>query len=96
VAARLASLSYRMSLSSTPSGAVPYTMFPWVVANDRLRAAGWKPASTNEETYVAGTRAGPWATLNARRRQELGLAVAVVGVIGVVVAIVMVLRRWLR
>ena len=96
VAARLASLSYRMSLSSTPSGAVPYTMYSWVVANDRLRAAGWTPESTNEETFVAGTRAGPWATLNARRRQELGLAVAVFGVIGLVVAVVMALRRWLR
>ena len=96
VAARLASLSYRMSLSSTPSGAVPYTMYPWVVANDRLRAAGWKPASTNEETFVAGTRAGPWATLNARRRQEIGLAVAVIGVVGLVAAIVLALRRWLR
>lgn len=96
VAARLASLSYRMSLSSTPSGAVPYTMFPWVVANDQLRGAGWKPEWTNEETFVAGTRAGPWATLNARRRQELGLAVAVLGVVGLVLAVVLALRRWLR
>ena len=45
---------------------------------------------------MAGTRAGPWATLNARRRQELGLAVAVLGVIGLVVAMVLALRRWLR
>lgn len=96
VAARLASLSYRMSLSSTPSGAVPYTMFPWVVANDRLRAAGWEPEWTNEETFVAGTRAGPWATINARRRQELGLAVAVLGVVGLVTSVAVAARRWLR
>ncbi len=96
VASRLAALSYRMSLLSTPSEAVPYTMYPWVVANDRLRSAGWSPEWTNEETFVAGTRAGPWATLNARRRQELGLAVAVLGVVGVLVALVMAVRRWLR
>jgi nucleoside-diphosphate-sugar epimerase len=96
MASRLAALTHRMSLLSTPSGAVPYTMHPWVVANDRLRAAGWTPRWTNEEAFVAGTRAGPWATLNARRRQELGLAAAVVALVALVVAVVVAVRRWAR
>ncbi len=95
VAARAASVSHRLSLMSTPWSAVPYTMHPWVVANDRLRAAGWNPEWTNEETFVAGTRAGPWATLDARRRQEIGLAAAVVGVAGLVAGGVAAARRWL-
>jgi nucleoside-diphosphate-sugar epimerase len=35
-----------------PAGLLPYTVHPWVVANDRLRAAGWTPTFTNEETLL--------------------------------------------
>lgn len=32
---------------------LPYCEFPWVVANDRLKAKGWSPTATNEELLVA-------------------------------------------
>jgi nucleoside-diphosphate-sugar epimerase len=32
---------------------LPFLVHPWVVANDRLRAAGWRPRFTNEEAFVA-------------------------------------------
>ncbi|MBV9932911.1 MAG: hypothetical protein JO367_01295 [Actinobacteria bacterium] len=35
-----------------PAGLLPYTVHPWVVANDKLRAAGWTPTFTNEETLL--------------------------------------------
>ena len=47
-----------------------------MIANDRLKAEGWEPASSNEEAYVGAHRAGPWATLSPRRRQELALGAA--------------------
>jgi nucleoside-diphosphate-sugar epimerase len=40
------------ALIRLPAGLLPYTMHPWVVANDRLRAAGWTPTFTNEEALL--------------------------------------------
>jgi nucleoside-diphosphate-sugar epimerase len=76
VVQKLASARWRLGLSSTPPGLLPYTIHPWVIANDRLKAAGWSPTSTNEEAYVAGHRATPWATVSPQRRQELALGAA--------------------
>ncbi len=44
-------------IRATVPGLTPYATHPWVVANDRLRAAGWVPAHSNEEAFVAGHRA---------------------------------------
>lgn len=72
---------WRHRLAPTPPGLTPYTMYPWVVANDRLREAGWEPTFTNQEAYVDGTPGKPWATMNAKRRQNLALGgAAVLGV----------------
>ena len=62
-------------MTATPPALLPYTVHPWVVANDRLRADGWAPTSSNEEAYVATHAAGPLATISPRRRQEIALAV---------------------
>lgn len=67
---------WRHRLAPTPPGITPYTMYPWVIANDRIREAGWEPSSTNEQAYVEGTPARPWATMNAKRRQQVALGVA--------------------
>jgi nucleoside-diphosphate-sugar epimerase len=82
LAVRLARLRWRMGLTPTPPEVLPYTVHPWVVANDRLRAAGWEPSHTNEEALVVGVRAGPWATMTPRRRQELAL-----GAVGAMTAV---------
>jgi hypothetical protein len=66
------------------------------VANDRLRAAGWVPGSTNEEAYVAAFRAGPWATLSPRRRQELSLGAAGAGIAGLALGAAVAVRRRAR
>jgi nucleoside-diphosphate-sugar epimerase len=41
-------------LGDIPPTVVPYLVHPWVVANDRLRAAGWRPNHTNEEAIIEG------------------------------------------
>ncbi len=86
VASAIASWRWRLGLTPTPPEMLPYTMHPWVVANDRIRARGWKPTNSNEEAFVAGVRAGPLATLNPRRRQELALGAAGALVLGVTAA----------
>lgn len=65
------------------AGITPYIEHPWVVANDRLRAAGWAPTLTNEETFVAATSYPWWRLVLERRRQEVAL-----GVVGAVTAAV--------
>ena len=91
LALRVAGLCWRWGLAPTPPAMLPLTVHPWVVANDRLRAEGWEPQATNEEAYVASHRAGPWATLSPRRRQEIALGaaggMAVVATLGVVALI---------
>ena len=82
VALRLADLGWRWRLAPTPPSLLPFTVHPWVIANDRLKAEGWTPASSNEEAYVGAHRASPWATLSPRRRQELALGAAGVALLG--------------
>lgn len=93
LAMRLAGARWRWGLGATPPALLPYTVHPWVVANDRLRADGWAPESSNEESYVAAHRAGPWATLSPSRRQELALGAASVGILGAVGLMVALVRR---
>jgi len=93
LAVRLARMRWRWGLTPTPPALLPFTVHPWVVANDRLRADGWKPASSNEEAYVGAHRAGPWATLSPRRRQGLALGAAAAGLVGAVVGGVALIRR---
>lgn len=70
---RVSRLRWRLRLAPTPPGLQPYARHPWVVANDRLRAAGWEPQHSHEEAFVDGTPAAALATLSPRRRQELAL-----------------------
>lgn len=66
-------LARRVVDRSLLDGLEPYVRYPWVVANDRLRAEGWEPTRTNDETYAAGTTAPLMASLGPRERQELAL-----------------------
>lgn len=76
-----------------PTGAAPYTLHPWVVASDRLKATGWSPVHSNEETIVDTTEGMPWSRLTPQRKQELTLAGSAIGIIGLVVGIVALVRR---
>ncbi len=65
---------YAMQLSSTPPEALAYALGSWVVDAQKLRDTGWQPGFSNEEAFVATTRATWWSSMSARRRQELSLA----------------------
>ena len=93
LALRLADLGWRWRLAPTPPALLPFTVHPWVIANDRLRAEGWEPSSSNEEAYVSAHRASPWATLSPRRRQEVALGAAGVALVGAVVGAAALVRR---
>jgi nucleoside-diphosphate-sugar epimerase len=92
IAVRIAGLRWRWGMAPTPPELLPYTVHPWVVANDRLRADGWEPASSSEEAYVASHRPGRWATISPQRRQELALGVTGVVLAGAVVGVVALVR----
>jgi nucleoside-diphosphate-sugar epimerase len=90
-ARRFAAWRWRWGFAAPPPALVPYTLHSWVVSNDRLKAAGWVPETSNEEALVEAHEAGWWATLSPRRRQELALGAAatvlaagVAGAVGVV------------
>lgn len=94
--ARVAAWAWNLGLVSTPPGVAAYTVHPWVVANDRLRSEGWKPANTNEEAYVTAHPPTGWSALSPRRRQEVALGAAGVGVLGLVGLVVWLVRRATR
>jgi len=96
LANRLARWRCRLGLGSAPNGIAPYARLSWVVANDRLRAAGWSATHTNEEAFVAGHRPAPWSLISPRRRQELALGAMVVAGLAVVAGAGVGLRRWTR
>lgn len=77
----VAALRWRFQRGPIPPGLVSYTRETWVVANDKLRAEGWRPTVTNEQVYVEGTEARWWTMITPKRRQELALGglAAVVG-----------------
>ena len=88
-----AGVLWRWKVGRMPPGLVPYTMHPWVVANDRLKAAGWSPQHSNDETYVDATTGTPWSRLSPKRRQELTLAAAGTGVLAGAIGAVTLIRR---
>jgi nucleoside-diphosphate-sugar epimerase len=93
VVGRVAAFRWRWRLTSTPPDVVPYTMHPWVIANDRLRGTGWEPTSSNDETFVAVNREGWWASLNARHRQDVALGGMSAAVAALVAVVVLTVRR---
>ena len=96
VAGRLEQLRWRFRQGKSSVGLLSFAAYPWVVANDRLRAAGWVPRRTNEQAYVAGTDARWWTTLSPKRRQELSLtaSAAVLALVGGMVTLIV--RRAVR
>ena len=96
VAHRIAVWRWEFQQGPIPPGLLAYTVHPWVVANDRLRDAGWLPKRTNEQAFVSGTEAKWWTLLSPKRKQELALG-GTIGLGAVVAAIATgVARRSIR
>jgi nucleoside-diphosphate-sugar epimerase len=82
----------RLGIRPTPEGIEPYVHAPWVVANDKLRSLGWQAGATNEEAFVLGTPPSPWV-IPPQHRQEVVLALAIAGGLGLIGAASAVIRR---
>ncbi|HEY4333438.1 MAG TPA: NAD-dependent epimerase/dehydratase family protein [Ilumatobacteraceae bacterium] len=93
VAEVVARLRWRFQRGPIPPGLRTYTQSPWLVANDRLKAVGWRPTITNEQAYVEGTEAKWWTMVTPKRKQELALGAMVAATGGVVVAVISLVRR---
>lgn len=89
---RVARVLKRMWPTKQWPGLDPYQRHPWVIANDRLKAAGWAPTQSSEEAYV-DVAAGRWPEIPPRRRQEIALTAAGVVIAGAVTGIVVLVRR---
>lgn len=89
----VAGLRWRFQRGPIPPGLLSYTLEPWVVSNGRLRAAGWTPTVTNEQTYVEATEAPWWTVVSPKRRQELALGAGIVGIVVALAIAVFVGRR---
>lgn len=83
----------RLGLLPTPAGDLAYVVHPWAVSSERLRAAGWRPARTNEECLavllegVAERRSGRRSAAGGPRLpREAALGAA--GAAGAAVAVV--------
>ena len=93
VAEVVARVRWRFQRGPIPPGLRSYTQWPWLVANDRLKAAGWRPTVTNEQAYVEGTEAKWWTMITPKRKQELSLgSMSALGV-GIVAVTIVLIRR---
>jgi UDP-glucose 4-epimerase len=72
---------WRILGAGAPKEALPYSVHPWVIANDRLRSAGWAPGHTNEESLVSTDDRSHWSDLSPGRRQEVALVAAGAGAV---------------
>jgi nucleoside-diphosphate-sugar epimerase len=79
-----------------PRDVLPYLQHPWVVANDRLRAEGWRPRYSSEEAFVAGAGVPRWQSLSLGRRQAIALGGAAGAVTAATAAAVALFRRRAR
>ena len=89
-------LRWRFQRGPIPPGMLPFAQHPWVVASDRLRAAGWSPKRTSEQAYVAGTEAKWWTLLTPSRKQELALGGSVAAGLALLGTGAVIVRRLTR
>jgi len=71
--------TWRRLYRSDYAAAEPYLEYPWVVSNDRLRAAGWEPSYSSEETLVTEAKPSWWAGLTPSRQRTFRTAFLVGG-----------------
>lgn len=96
MAAFVTALRWRFQRGPIPPGLRSYTLQPWLVANDRLKAQGWKPTVTNEQAYVEGTEARWWTMITPKRRQELTLGGMAFTAAGAAIGALSLVRSWRR
>ncbi|MBO0693927.1 MAG: NAD-dependent epimerase/dehydratase family protein, partial [Acidimicrobiaceae bacterium] len=79
LAGAVAAWTWELWRSGIPKEALPYSLHPWVIASDRLRAQGWRPRYSSEEALVATDIRPHWDDLPPGRRQNYTLAAIAAG-----------------
>jgi UDP-glucose 4-epimerase len=77
-----------------PVEARAYAIHPWVIAPDRLKAAGWTPHYSSEEALVATDLRVHWDDLPPGRRQNYNLLLVIGATLGLGGAVVGALVAW--
>ncbi len=97
VAFGLADRLWSLGIAEAPSGLLHYLMHPWVVAVDKLSAAGFTPARSNREAFEETfARAGEYVRIGRRRVRRSDLrrgSLATLGVLTGVAGVRTVRRR---
>jgi nucleoside-diphosphate-sugar epimerase len=83
----VAAWGWQLWRRGVPAEARAYATHPWVVAPDRLKAAGWAPNYSSEEALVATDVRTHWDDLPPGRRQNYNLLIAGAGTVAVLGAI---------
>jgi nucleoside-diphosphate-sugar epimerase len=99
VAAAVSVWSWQLWRKGAPAEVRAYSTHPWVVASDRLKAAGWRPEYSSEEAIVATDTRSHWDDLPPGTRQNYNLVVLIIasaGAIAGVGAVVTAFRRLRR
>jgi nucleoside-diphosphate-sugar epimerase len=77
----VAAWTWQLWRSGVPVEARAYAIHPWVVAPDRLKAAGWTPQYSSEEALVATDMRVHWDDLPPGRRQNFNLLLTATGTV---------------
>jgi nucleoside-diphosphate-sugar epimerase len=86
--------TWQLWRQGVPVEARAYAIHPWVVAPDRLKAAGWMPHYTSEEALVATDLRVHWDDLPPGRRQNYNLMLVVGATTGLATAAVGAVVAW--
>ena len=95
-ATRVATWRWQLGLAPAPPELIPFVTHPWVVANDRLRAAAGRPGRRTRRPTSRPSAPGRGPRFGPRRRQELSLGAAGAGIAGLAVGAVVAVRRRAR
>jgi UDP-glucose 4-epimerase len=94
VARAVSAWSWQLFRRGIPVEARAYATHPWVVAPDRLKAAGWSPQYSSEEALVATDARPHWDDLPPGRRQNYNLIVVLIGVLGAAAGVTAGMAAW--
>ncbi len=84
----VAAWTWQLWRRGVPVEARAYAIHPWVIAPDRLKAAGWSPHYSSEEALVATDQRVHWDDLPPGRRQNYNLLLVIGATAGLAAAVV--------
>jgi nucleoside-diphosphate-sugar epimerase len=96
LAGAVAIWSWDLWRTGIPKEALPYSIHPWVIAADRIRARGWQPRYSSEEALVATDLRPHWDDLPPGRRQNYTMILLAGGVTAVLGSLTAAVLGWRR